>query len=317
MIRKKSIIFCTLITILLLFTGCVKHHKKILQAPAVNQKKIKRLSSVHQIIIEGNFDIQLQTQNSSSQLVLIGDPLDLEHVKTEIKEDVLRVFYDKKEAPRYGLVKAIINVPYLMRFTYRGQGNVVGRDLKTKQLNLSLYNGGKTNLSGNLRVKELSVGAKGEVKLNGLKSHYLALLVEDKARLHLSGAVHLTRLVLGEEAWVSMYWVKSNYLHLRLKDQAYVQLAGVVDKLDAEIWDKARFNGRYLRVNRGFIKTHNQSVAETSIILRQHTLAMDASDIYFYNIPEMKTDFMACDGSVLDMRDWNSYTTSQYNRYNK
>ncbi len=34
----------------------------------------------------------------------------------------------------------------------------------------------------------------------------------------------------------------------------------------------------------------------------QHSLARDKSDIYYHNLPDMRTDFMAKNAAVLDMR---------------
>ena len=65
------------------------------------------------------------------------------------------------------------------------------------------------------------------------------------------------------------------------------------------------------------MKTHDKSIAAIASLDRQHTLANDQSDIYFYAIPQMKTDLMDCNGSVLDMRAWNAYSLRKYDNYNK
>jgi hypothetical protein len=96
-----------------------------------------------------------------------------------------------------------------------------------------------------------------------------------------------------------------------------VTTAGAVDVLDAELWDESRFNGRYLRGQRVFVKTHQRSVAEIAAVKRQHSLASDTSDIRFYNLSTMRADFMAFDGAVLDMRDLGLPYTQEYNPYNK
>ena len=103
---------------------------------------------------------------------------------------------------------------------------------------------------------------------------------------------------------------------MRERGNAFVQLAGIADRLDVELWGNARFRGRYLRANTLFVKTHDSSLAEVSAVKRQHTLASGSSDIHFYNIPQLKTDLMAFNGAVLDMRDWNNPWTQEYNQYN-
>ena len=101
------------------------------------------------------------------------------------------------------------------------------------------------------------------------------------------------------------------------KKAAKIQLAGIVNRLEVELWGAARFKGRYLRAQRSFVKTHDKSVAEISAVNHQSTLATDASDIYYYNIPDTRADFMAFNGSVLNMREWSLYELQEFTRYNK
>ena len=127
----------------------------------------------------------------------------------------------------------------------------------------------------------------------------------------------LAHLDISDEAQLSLNWVSTPALILRAKDKAFVQLAGVTHKLDAVMCDQSRFQGRYLRAKHAYVKTFGTSVAEISALKVQHTLASDGSDIRFYALPVMKTDFMAFNGSVLDMRDWDDPYIKSYHPYNK
>jgi hypothetical protein len=40
------------------------------------------------------------------------------------------------------------------------------------------------------------------------------------------------------------------------------------------------------------------------VVEAQHALAKGSSNIYFYDLPDMKADFMAENGSILDLREW-------------
>ncbi|MDP1614549.1 MAG: hypothetical protein Q8L68_01995, partial [Methylococcales bacterium] len=67
-----------------------------------------------------------------------------------------------------------------------------------------------------------------------------------------------------------------------------------------------------------FVKTHDHAIAEVTTLKHQHSLASDASDIYFYKVPKTKADFMAFNGSVLDMHEWaQDGRFDPYNSYNK
>lgn len=302
----------TLIFMMLLISGCAKHSVPI----AVKARQIHHIPAFNQVVVEGNINVSLHTGYSRPQVILHGEIRDLAQVKVSVRDNTL-IIHLGKGYPQCGPVLAEIRGHYLNSFSYRGVGTVTGNHLRSGLLDLSIDNPGRTTLGGTIFLRKLKVSGGGYTQISGIKSPYLQLSITGKSRVQLAGVMNITSLNLAGGSWLGMYWVKSKMLTIRAKDKTFIQLAGVVDKLDVELWSVARFNGRYLRAKRAFVKTHDKAIAEVSAINRQHTLATDASDIYFYNIPNMKTDFMAYDGSVLDMRDWDLYAMRDYDRYNK
>ncbi|CEK12085.1 GIN domain-containing protein [Legionella hackeliae] len=307
--------FFLLVFIILLGTSCSKH-VTVIPPAAKKALQYRQLPAFNQVTIEGNVNVSLHTGYKHPQLILHGDPTDLLQVQTAVSGSSLSISVGKGY-PRCGPITAEIRGRYLNAFTYHGAGTITGNNLHSRVLDLSIENPGRTTLGGSIFVRRLAISGGGYTQISGISSQNLQLSIEDKSRVHLSGTVNITRLNLDNDAWVAMYWIKSNALIIRAKGQSFMQLAGVVGKLDVELWDKAHFNGRYLRAGRAFVKTHDKSVADIAAVRRQHTLATDASDIYFYNIPSMKTDFMAFNGAVLDMRDWDLFDMQEYDRYNK
>ena len=122
---------------------------------------------------------------------------------------------------------------------------------------------------------------------------------------------------MDDHTWFSLSWVKTPTLIVRGSNKAFIQLAGIANKLDVELWDFSQLNARYLRARRAFVKTHDNSVAKISTTSHQHLLATDASDIRQYNLPAMKTDFMAMEGAILDMRAFNTAFVEEPTPYNK
>ncbi len=308
-----------LLSIVVLFSGC--SHKAQVQTQSLgpfmaNVKQSRAVASFNRVYVDGKIDVTFHTGSSSPHVIVTADPRDLSYVTTTVYNGSLHVTIGAGY-PHFGRVKIEIYSHYLNDFEYHGAGIIKAQGLRTSLLDLLLDNQGETKLQGNIGLHQLKVMGSGYTEIRGIQSAGLLINLSGKAKVRLAGVVNISRLDLNKDSWLSLYWVKSRLLTIRARDNSKLQLAGVADKLDVELWGAAQFKGRYLRAERAFVKTHDKSVAEISAVKRQHTLARDASDIQFFNIPVMKADFMANNGAVLDMRDLNSPFIQEYNQYNK
>lgn len=274
------------------------------------------IPAFNQVAVEGRLNVNLHTGYRKPQVILHGDPRDLAQVSTLVKNNTLLVGL-QPGYPKFGGVSVDIRGRYLNSFFYRGAGQINGPHLNTGLLDISITNTGRTTLAGNINLRKLEVNGSGYTEIVGIKSQNLQLSMSGKPHVKLVGLVRLSALDLTGNGSLGLYWVKSDLLTIRAKGKTFIQLAGIANKLDLELWGNSQFNGRYLRVKRVFAKTHDKSIAEITALDRQHTLATDGSDIRFYEIPEMKADFMGYNGAVLDMRDWNNPEMEEYTRYNK
>lgn len=274
------------------------------------------MGSFKSVKVEGNIQVSLHSGYSKPKIILFGDSRDLANISTQKKGNLLTI---KAEAgyPKYGQVKAIIKGGHLRAFDYQGIGKVAGTKLNVNPFDLTLNNQGTTTLGGNIGLRHLNVIGTGHTEISGINSANLQMKLSGLARLKLKGKANLTALNLHDKASVSFYWVKSSRLTVRAYDESYLQLAGTVDTLDAELCDSARFNGRFLRAQEAFVKTFGQSIAKISALTHQHSLASGNSNIYYYNLPSTKTDFMAFNGAVLDMRDRRLPQRKEPSVYNK
>lgn len=309
-----------LLPLILLTTAC--HHQPVAkpQAPLPVTRhaatQVRSVAAFQCIQARGVMNLTLHTGYRKPSVILRGDPRDLQQVKTTVVNGKLHLDIPKGY-PRFGAVMADIRGRFLHELNYVGQGRIVGNRLQTSLLNLYIDNGGATSLQGNMVINQLTVKGGGSATINGVSSQLLHVRLGDRAKVQLTGKANLANLNLEGQGWFSLYWVDSDMLTVRAKGDSTVLLAGIAKKIDVELWDKACFKGRYLRAKRAFVKTHGSSIAQISSVDRQHTLASDNSDIYFYNIPEMRTDFMAFNGSVLDLREWSQYSLRDYDLYNK
>lgn len=276
----------------------------------------RNVGSFNQVDAQGRFNVTLHTGYKKPQVVLRGDPRDLEQLKTVVSGSILYVVLGKGY-PKYGAVHADIQGRFLNRFSFKGEGRIIGSQLHTSVLDLFIANKGTTKLGGSIGLRRLNVIGSGFTEISGINSQNLQVYLKGNPKVQLFGVANVTSLVLDGSPWFSMYWMKSDTLTIRAKKKAQIQLAGTVNRLDVELWGYARFKGRYLRAQRSFMKTHDHAVAEISSVNHQSTLATGASDIYYYNIPNTRADFMAYNGSVLDMREWDRADMQNFNRYNK
>jgi hypothetical protein len=263
------------------------------------QPKIITLTDFTQIYIQGVINVNLHSGYKHPSVHLAGDPRDLKNVAIVVKGYALKIIM--KKPPLYGPVTADIRAHELTTFDYKGAGSIVGAHLHTKQLNLNINNRGNVRLAGSIGLNNLKVKGSGLTTIHGVVGHHLAVSLKGKPKVQLSGIVNISRVNVDGCGWLGLYWVKSTDLTIRLHGSVQTQLAGITNMLDVELWDTAQFKGRYLRAKTSFVKTHGHSRAEISTINRQHTLALDASDIYYYHTAKFDSDFMGNNGAVLDL----------------
>lgn len=271
----------------------------------------RQVAHFEKIRIVGPFDVDLHTGHHRSNLVLKGQPEALSYLETEVKDNTLFVRCPQKCA-QHGQLFLRINAARLRDFTYRGKGKITGFALHAPILNLYIQNAGITRLDGYLGLRRVIISGGGYTTLSGVKSQALWLRIKGRSKVQIRGEVQLAGLKLEDGAWLSMYWLKANRLELRGRGDTVFQFAGIVNVLDVELWGNARFMGRYMRAAETYVKTHDHSLAEISTWRHQHTLATDASDIYYFEWPRAKANFMAVNGAVLDFKEWCPATTDDY-----
>lgn len=305
-------LFFTFIFLSVTLAGCTKPPEKALP----DQTLSRSLPGFTQIEVEGDVNVQLHTGYRQPRIILRGSPSDLKALTAEVTQGTLRIVRASNE-PHPRPIQVEIRSRHLNALRYQGNGRIKGERLRSSLLDLAIENAGQTTLGGHLALRNVEICGSGAATIKDIRSNQLRLKLNGSAKVKLIGVTNLTHLSAREQTNLSLHWVKSKHLVVRAYEQAQVQLAGVADTMDVKLYDESCFNGRYLRAKRAFVKTFGKSVAQISALSRQHTLASDFSDIQFYALPEMRADFMAFDGSVLDSRDFRSPFLEQQDRYNK
>ncbi|MDP3559312.1 MAG: DUF2807 domain-containing protein [Legionellaceae bacterium] len=301
------------VMLLCLLSACV-FHKTNESMQSTTMIRHYHLPAVQAVTVLGATDLELHTGSRATEISIRAPQATLDQIEVRIRHGRLLVMIPNSKVRG---ISVSITVPRLNALTYNGVGMVRATNIRAPNLILDVSNTGNTEISGNIGLRKV-VQHRGVMQVHGIDSRHLDVKVSASGRLELVGRIQLASMDLSEDSFLSMYWVKGNTLRVRGKGNTTIQLAGVTKMLDVELWDKARFNGRYLRAHEAYVKTHNNAIAEMSAIKRQHTLASDASDIYFYNVPPIKTDFMAFNGVVLDLRQWTKFVSRDvYTEYNR
>lgn len=286
--------------------------------PQQNMRSVtqtRMLAPFSQIRAAGSLNVILHTNAKKPRIVLRGDPRDLAHLTSLIKQNRLIITF-LNHYPQYGAVTADIYAPEINDFSYKGAGVIAGK-INSKALAISINNPETTKIEGDITLRQLFVSGHSLVQIKGVKTNHFILKMEDNPRVYLDGMIRLGTLKMNGNGFLSMYWVKSERLNVFLSNNATLQLAGFVNVLEVKAKGRSHFLGRYLRARRAFVKTCDHAIAEINAIRRQHTLATGASDIHIYHVPEMREDFMAYNGAVLDMRQWNLPEYQHETVYNK
>ena len=299
----------TLMCCIGLMVGCVPPPVEHVDPPIQMRDEARAIPSVTQVYIQGPFNVRLHTNKKQKASVNIrGDVVDLGYIKIHVEKGVLYVSVGGKRAHigkrklRLGYADLDINLPRLHGFTYKGEGTITAHKIRANPLDIWIANSGKSTWDGYMNLRHLTLVGTGHTQISGIHSNNLTVRMVGAPEVQLRGEANLRRLDIKGGGWISLYWMKSKYLVIRAAGNARIMTAGVVDRLDAVFSDKTHFDGRYLRAKETFVKTNGEAVADIVTVDKQHTLARDKSDIYYYNLPSLRTDFMARNAAVLDMR---------------
>ncbi len=270
---------------------------------------VRSVPAFTQVYIQGPFNVRLHTnKNQKPSLKIESEKTDLPHIQSYVKRGVLYVSNGPRKAHigtrqlRMKEATLEINVPVLHGFTYNGEGEITAHQIHSSLLDIWINNSKTSTWDGKINLRRLTVLGDGEFKMTGIHSRNLWVKLMGAPKVTLKGEANLRRLDIEGRGVLRLYWIKSADLIIRLKGYAQLTLAGTVKRLDGVFSDHSHFNGRYLRVQEAFVKTNGEAVSDISVVGTQHALARDRSDIYYYNLPGLRVDFMARNGSVLDMR---------------
>jgi hypothetical protein len=295
----------------ILLNNCTWHRaetvpqvKQQMVAPIVIAENMQEFTKVN---IDGKIDVNIHVGNNFHKIVFHGVQPDITSTERNVKYGELFIKLGKN-LPKYGYIKVDIYMRKMTAFTYNGSGNIFAGGISSNCIDINIDNDKNANFAGSFGLGYAKFSNFGYYKIQGVHGCATNLTIQDNAKVEITGHSNLANLTMGDDSQLSLYRVSSKSIKIKLKDNARVQLSGVTETLNDEQWDKSRLDSRNLISQISFVKTHDYSQAYIAALRNQHTLAKDKSNIYYYYLPENHTNFMAKDGSVLDMREWHLST---------
>lgn len=317
MLKRAFILFIAAI----LLTSCTfRQHLKEVKKPApkvpVKVSVSQRTSAFSKVRIVGKIDVYLHTGVKFNKIVFQGESDDVAHTARTVNNNELYIDVGKGY-PKYGHLKVDIYMQNFTAFTFHGSGSIFAKGVTSKCIDLDIDNNQNTVFDGSFGVSRAKFSNVGRTKIRGVRGCVTYLTLTENAKVKLMGYSNVATINMNDNAELKLFWVKSKTLRVILKGRARAELSGLAETFHAQTWDKSWLDSRHLMSQNSFIKTHNFSEAYISVVKNQHTLANDKSNIYYYFLPETKTDFLAREGSVLDMREWTRPFIKSNTKYNK
>lgn len=302
-------------------TSCsFNHHLKEVNKPAprmpVKVSVSQRTSEFTKVRVVGKIDVYLHTGVKYNKIVFHGESDDVAHTARTVNNGELYIEVGKGY-PKYDRLKVDIYMHYFTAFAFRGSGNIYAKGVAAKCIDLDIDNNQNTLFDGSFGVSRAKFANIGYTKIRGMRGCVTNLILTENAKVKLIGYSNVANISVSDRAELKLFGVKSKTLRAQLRGHARAEISGLAENFHAKTWDKSCLNSRHLMSQNSFVKTYNFSEAYIAVVKNQHTLASDKSNIYYYFLPETKTDFMAREGSVLDMREWDRPFIKSHTKYNR
>lgn len=298
-----------IVSLLLSLTGCSNLsflHERPNQPiiPAKIETRFYTPDDFTQVDVDGNINLNIHTGARRAWFSIHGDTRDLGEIdwKVKNKTKTLKVYLDGRY-PKHGPITMDVGLKQFTGLQYDGDGNVTGRRLRAKQLNIQIKNSKNTltTLEGRMNLQQVVLRGQGRVLLRDTASRRLHVTMFGRVKALILGTAALKTVDMNMHSFLNVKRVRTKILRVKMGEHSFARLAGTVSWMTADLNGNARFNGRKLRATEAFVKTHDSAVARIYVLEKQHTLATDQSNIYYYNTPTYKTDFMGKNGAVLNL----------------
>jgi len=164
----KSSITILLIIVIIIYFVKIKFSFNKIEGSGNIVSVDRELSDFQSISLLGSIDVNIINSNATSCTV-VGDDNIIEHVKTEINNNTLKIYIDKNYTSKKELA-VNLSVMKIDEVSVSGSGDIKFKDYKDDKLSLKISGSG--NISGNGTVETLigTINGSGDLLLKKLHS---------------------------------------------------------------------------------------------------------------------------------------------------
>jgi hypothetical protein len=317
------------------------------QAPADKALSLMkvRVPDFVNIKVNGNFQVQIVGGQKRTSVRILGPNDAVRLTAIDVFGNTIYVHQapncEKVCGPIYmSRVIVRIGVRDLRKLTNEGNGNIYGRNICTRCLDVFSTGNGNIMLNGMMNLRRVKQTGCGTVTLAGACTPYLEMKVLGPGTVNISGRVgiqsilhygygrvniigadtdslvvntggcgitsvygfvNLKKVVATQNSRVYIYWVNGVGTYVRERDRAEVGLAGTTSYLNVDAYDNSIFWGQYLRGRQSYIHTHNNAHANVSVDNKLFANAEDNSSIYFFGSPCKVAKFSTHNGTIIQI----------------
>lgn len=299
-----------------------------------------RVPDFTQIVINGNFQVQLMGDQEHNSVSILGANVDVREVAVDVNNNTLYIHQTPNPKTRCDTIVVRIGINNLRRLVQNGNGTVAGRTITSDNLSIKATGGGTIILNGNMNVTKVFAGdnstvsilgayapcvkvravgrgsiniagrvgiqsitnlGNGSVTIVGADSNTLKINTDGHGITRVIGIVNLRNVFARGFSRVYVYCVMSKKLVVKECDHACVGVSGNVDTLSVELYDYAGFWGKTLCSNFAYAQVCNWSHANISARQRFFATARGYSSIYFFGTPSVVSRFTSDKAVILPM----------------
>lgn len=250
--------------------------------------------------VNGAMDLHLHSAARKPWFTMHGDTRDLRNIVWKVKAKTLQISLDSR-FPKHGPLTIELGTQELQAIAYHGKGNVSGQRLHFNYLDLDIANSKQTQLTGRLNLHRAELSDKGSVIIRDHSNHAMHLILRDRVHVKVVGKTAPNKIEMSDSSFLNLPHVHTKDLQIAMQNETCAILSGNVDWALIKLSGRARFNGRFLHAREMFVKTNHRSLALIYVVKRQHALAVDDSNIYYYHLPTYVNNFMENNGAILDL----------------
>lgn len=306
-------------------------------------KGIDKAGDIREITVAGEFQVQITGGQGQNNICIVGPRAEKRNISVNVINHKLMISQVGKPTGEMQHVIVNINIHKIRSIENVGPGLVMGRNIISKELNVTASGTGSILLNGNMDIHLLKQTGAGTITAMGVYSQELQMLVQGPGNVNISGRigvqsilhmgngiiniigadsdglcinaggngithvfghVNLKQVTADHNSQVYVYWADSKKLDIVTKATSLVGVAGSTANLNVSTCKSSCFLGQYLRSGTAYVSTIEHSHADVAADFKMFATARNQSGILFYGPPSILSKFVYHQATIIPVRDY-------------